>query len=334
MNEKPLILVTGATGAVGPDVVSALRYAGYHVRTLSMDSPPAGFWPNGVEDVMGDITDASDVESAMQGVDAVIHMAALLHIINPPPALKEKYERINVGGTSTVVAAALQAAVKRIVLFSTIAVYGASVGGIITEATPPNPDTFYAQTKLAAERIVLAATSADGVRIGTVLRLGAVYGPRIKGNYQRLLESLACGRFIPIGKGTNRRTLVYVKDVARAAVLALQHPAAVGKVFNVSDGAFHTLDEIIMTMCKALGRKPSQLSLPLGPVRFAAGLAEDAARLVGAQSPITRATIDKYTEDVAVDSRSIQQELGFIPEYDLLTGWQDAVQEMRQAGEL
>jgi nucleoside-diphosphate-sugar epimerase len=132
----------------------------------------------------------------------------------------------------------------------------------------------------------------------------------------------------------NRRTLVYDKDVARAAVLALEHPGAAGKIFNVSDGEFHPLNDIISTMCKALGKKPPCLSLPIGPVRFAAGIVEDAAKLVGWQPPIMRATIDKYTEDVAVDSQRIHDELGFVPQYDLAAGWKDAVQEMRRAGEL
>jgi UDP-glucose 4-epimerase len=141
---------------------------------------------------------------------------------------------------------------------------------------------------------------ADGQPLGTVLRLGAVYGSRIKGNYERLLRALACNRFIPIGSGLNRRTLVYDKDVGRAAALTVSHPAAAGRVFNVTDGAFHTLREIIAAMSLALGRIPPRYSLSARPVRWAAGLLEDAARVIGCQSPIVRATIDKYTEDIAV----------------------------------
>ena len=74
--------------------------------------------------MIGDVADQVAVQSAMQGVDAVVHMAALLHIVNPPPELREKYERVNIGGTATVVEAAIKAGVKRVVLFSTIAVYG------------------------------------------------------------------------------------------------------------------------------------------------------------------------------------------------------------------
>ena len=141
------ILVTGATGAVGPRVVHVLFAAGYRGRTLLLDQPSKGQWPDDVETRIGDVTDPSAVQSAMQGVNAVIHLAALLHIVNPPPEMREKYERINVGGTAMMVEAAIKAGVKRVVLFSTIAVYGPSDDRVLNEMSPTHPDTFYAQTK-------------------------------------------------------------------------------------------------------------------------------------------------------------------------------------------
>ncbi len=204
----------------------------------------------------------------------------------------------------------------------------------MTEETPVNPDTFYARTKLAAERIVLDAKRTDGQPLGTVLRFAAIYGPRIKGNYQRLVQALAHGRFIHIGDGRNRRTLIYDRDVAKAALLAVQHPNAAGKVYNVSDGQFHTLKEIINAICQTLGRTPLRFSVPVGPARIMAGLMEDIFRLVGQKSPISRDTIDKYTEDIAVDSTRIQKELGFKPQYDLKTGWQETINEMKKMKEL
>lgn len=335
MTNHPLrVLVTGATGAVGPRVVAALVEAGYGIRTFALDSPPRGLWPGGIETELGDITDRSAVRTAMQGIDAVIHLAALLHIVNPPPSLQREYERINVGGTAAVVEAAQRAGVGRVVLFSTIAVYGDSAGGVLTEDSPARPDSFYAQTKLAAERIVLTATRSDGRPLGTVLRLGAVYGSRIRGNYRRLLIALARHRFAPIGPGTNRRTLVYDRDVGRAAVLAAIHPDAAGRIFNVTDGEIHTMNSIIGILCDALGRRPPHLTLPVNIIRGLAGILEDAARLCGLSSPMVRATIDKYVEDAAVDGRRICEQLGFVPRYDLVSGWRETVAEMRQAGDL
>jgi UDP-glucose 4-epimerase len=324
-NKNKLILVTGATGAVGPGVIHALHQTGYQIRSFSVDTPTLGMFPQNVEVLIGDVTDQAAVQSAMQGVDAVVHLAALLHIVNPPPEMREKYERVNVGGTATVIAAAIKAGVRRVVLFSTIAVYGASDGHVLNETSPTNPETFYAQTKLAAEQVVLNARNKSGQPLGTVLRLGAVYGSRIKGNYEQLTRALARNRFIPIGNGLNRRTLIYDKDVGLAAVLAVSHPAAAGRIFNVTDGGHHTLNKIIEFICSALGRKPPRLSLPVGPIRIVAGLIEKGANAIGIKAPITREMIDKYTEDFAVDGSLIHNELGFIPQYDLKAGWEETI---------
>jgi UDP-glucose 4-epimerase len=165
--------------------------------------------------------------------------------------------------------------------------------------------------------------------LGTVLRFGAIYGSRIKGNYERLIRALARHSFIPIGDGINRRTLVYDKDVGRAAALAVSHPATAGRMFNVTDGECHTLNEIMESICTALGRKSPRLSLPVGPIRIVAGLIEKVASTIGIKSPVTRETVDKYTEDIAVDGSLIRQELGFVPQYDLKTGWEETIREMR-----
>lgn len=328
------ILVTGATGAFGPQVVKAVHEAGYPVRVLALNVPDAGLLPDEVEVHMGDVTDPVAVRAAMEGLEACVHMVALLHVVNPPPSLHEEYERINVGGTAKVVEAAIKFGLKRLVFFSTIAVYGCANGRILTEDSEPQPENSYAQTKLAAERIVLEAKRADGQPLGTVLRLGAVYGSRIRGNYLRLLRLIARGWFVPIGDGRNRRTLIYDRDAARVALDALHHPAAAGKIFNVSDGHFHTMSEIITAMCLAIGRTPPRIALPVGPVRFLTGLLEDTVGLIGWQLPIGRATIDKYTEDVAVSSQRIQTELGFVPRFDLRAGWRRTVQAIRQNTDL
>ena len=140
--------------------------------------------------------------------------------------------------------------------------------------------------------------------------------------------------FSIIGNSLNRRTLLYDKDVGRAAVLAVSHPAAAGQVFNVTDGTFHSVQDVIVAICNALGRRPPRFSLPLPPIRLAVGLVEDTAKAFGFRPPINRSTVDKYTEDIAVSGEKIRKVLGFKPEFDLMSGWQQTIQEMRRNGDL
>jgi nucleoside-diphosphate-sugar epimerase len=87
-------------------------------------------------------------------------------------------------------------------------------------------------------------------------------------------------------------------------------------------------------MCAALDRKPPALSVPERPARFIAGLIENLFVVFRRQAPISCAVIDKFTEDMAVDSRRIRKELGFWEQYSLEAGWKDTVREMREEGEL
>ena len=90
-----------------------------------------------------------------------------------------------------------------------------------------------------------------------------------------------------------------------------------------------TLNEIIESICSALGRKPPRLSLPVGPTRTLIGLIEKGSNAIGLTPSVTQAIIDKYTEDIAVDGSLIQKEMGFIPQYNLKTGWEETIKEMR-----
>ena len=87
------------------------------------------------------------------------------------------------------------------------------------------------------------------------------------------------------------------------------------------------MNEIIESICSALGRKSPRLSLPVGPARTLIGLIEKGSSAIGLKPPVTKAIIDKYTEDIAVDGSLIQKELGFVPQYDLKTGWEETVRE-------
>jgi UDP-glucose 4-epimerase len=143
----------------------------------------------------------------------------------------------------------------------------------------------------------------------------------MKGNYVRLLDALRKRRFCYVGDGRNRRTLIYDEDVAAAALLAAEHPQAPGNVYNVTDGRVHTFHEIVEAMCRALGRRPPRLHVPVSLVRACIAAAEGGLRCLGRKSPVTRKLLDKLVEDVAVSGAKIERELHYRPQVDLLNGW-------------
>ena len=315
---KPTALITGATGAIGSVLVGQLLEHGYEVRALVRSAQ--GRLPEAVKIFKGEITDCHALREAAAGTDVIFHLAAKLHINNPAPALKADYRRINVDGTRCLVEAAQAAGVRRLVFFSTINVYGPSrPRQVLNEDSPLRPDSWYAETKIEGEQIALAGVPA------VVLRLAAVYGPGMKGNYVRLLNALRRRRFAMIGDGRNRRTLVHMNDACAAALAAARHRGAAGRIYNVTDGRIHTLREIIEAMSSALSRRPPRFHLPVWPVRLAAGLIEDGLNLVGKRSPVGRATVDKFIEDIAVAGTLIENELGYRPRYDLAAGWRETV---------
>jgi UDP-glucose 4-epimerase len=314
-------LVTGATGAVGPALVRRLVREGVPVAGVARHDPPAGLLPGGVQFTRADLTDSRAAASLVQDADLVFHLAARLHIPNPPPSMRADFERENVEVTRSLVTAAGPA--TRFILFSTIDVYGPTrAGELADERTAPRPRSLYGETKLQAERIVLAHPR------GAVLRVASVYGPRVKGNFARLVRAVRRGRFVTVGHGQNRRTLVYDDDLAEAAWLAAKDDRSSGRVYNVTDGAIHTVDEIAAAIAEAAGRPPSIWHLPAPPVRLAARVLERGCSIVGREAPVTVAMIDKVQEDFAVAGDLIQKELGFRPAVGLRQGWARALEEM------
>jgi nucleoside-diphosphate-sugar epimerase len=286
-----------------------------------------------VHHTAADITDREALISAMDGVNAVVHLAALLHATRPPLPSEAEYRRINVEGAVAVFAAAQSQGVKRVVFTSTIAVYGSARSGAVDEETAAAPDTPYSRSKYEAETELRRCAERSRSPDAVVLRLAAVYGPGIKGNYDRLVRTIARRRFVPVGTGTNRRTLVYEDDAARAVVVAASHPAAGGRTFNVVGGV-HTVAEITGAIAAALGRRPPLFSVPLPAARLAVSAIESLGAAAGYRSPVTRAALDKYTEDLAVRGERIRHDLGFAPQVALLEGWRRTIASMREQGRL
>jgi UDP-glucose 4-epimerase len=317
-------LVTGATGVVGVPLVNELVRLGHRVSILARGAVAENLFAKSVKVVRGDLANQAALEEAAAGANWIFHLAAKLHISSPNEKLRQEYRRTNVEGTRRLLDLASSNNAEKFVFFSTINVYGASrAGEVFDETSELNATGFYAESKAEAEKLVLAAENPGGEKIGVCLRLAAVYGSRMKGNYVRLLEAVRRGRFFFVGDGGNRRTLIQ-QDAARAAILAAEN-AAGGEVYNATDGAVRTFREIVEAMSAALGKETPRLHLPAAPVRFGVGAVESFGNLIGLKSPINRALLDKLLEDAAVSGDKIRNDLGFRPQFDLRNGWREAV---------
>ncbi|MCC6612259.1 MAG: NAD-dependent epimerase/dehydratase family protein [Anaerolineae bacterium] len=317
-----LVLVTGATGAIGPALVTTLIERGYRVRALCRTAPPDGLLPDGAEIARGDLLDAVSVEQAMANVDYVLHLAALLHIDNPPPSLRAEYTRVNVDGTRSLAQAAQRARVKRLIYFSTVKVYGAHNREPVTETHPTNPENWYATTKLEGEQAALDSIEA------TVLRLSPVYGPRLRGSWQRLVGAIQKGWFLPIGDLTNRRSLTYVDDVANAAVLCLERDEAAGRIYNLVGHEALTMRMILDGIYAACERQRPAISIPATLARLGARGLQAGFSLVGRRSPLTLEQIALLTESETYSGAQLRA-LGFEPQVALDEGWRRVIAAAR-----
>ena len=308
-----VVFVTGATGVVGSALVEILRHRGARVRAL-VRRPEASL-PTGVTRIEGSLDADDALRRGLEGADAVVHLAARLHLNDPSPALADAYRLVNTEATFRLASLADAAGVGRFVFASTINVYGPSAGRRPwTEVDRPRPGTLYARTKLKAEAGVLALPG------GTVFRLAAVYGPGMKGNYPSLAGLLRRGVRVLPGDGTNRRTLIHVEDAARALALATSGDIPPG-LYNLTDGRVHTFDAIVRSLQRAVGVRPGLRYIPAGPVRAALAVPEALGRLVGQRIP-ARTLLDKLTEDVAVSGDALVAASAYRPRYrDLDAGW-------------
>src|SRR5574341_1670163 len=199
--DKPNVLITGATGTIGTVLAGYLDQQGYMVRTYSRRQVSPRSLSSHITHFQGDIIDQEALAPALENIDTVFHLAALLHIENPSPEMAREYQRINVEGTRTVIEQAKKNRVRRFIYFSTVKVYGLQQSIPITEDTHPQPTTLYAQTKLDGEKVAM-----DSGLEAVILRLSATYGPSLQGAWRRLIRAVAQGWFIPIGDLRNFRS--------------------------------------------------------------------------------------------------------------------------------
>jgi UDP-glucose 4-epimerase len=250
------VLVTGGSGFIGSHVVDKLRLRGHQPVIYDLRPSP---WHNGptqprVETVLGSITDREAMERAMQGCDAVAHLAAVADV-NDVHREPEDAERVNARGTVTVLEAARRTGLKRIVYASTIWVYSDCVEDDVDEETLlPAPSHLYTSTKLAGELYCKAYQELYGIDY-TIMRFGIPYGPRAReaAVIPAFVNKAMKGEPLTLaGDGSQSRRFVYVEDLAEGVALGLNDLAA-NRVYNLASNETVTIKQIAVTVQELMG---------------------------------------------------------------------------------
>jgi nucleoside-diphosphate-sugar epimerase len=284
---RETLLITGATGLIGSAVAELARRRGRPVRALVRRGADAGVvgWlrERGVDCVAGDLSDAQSLARAVHGVWGIVHCAAQVGEWGDEAA----YRRLNIDALRSLLAAVERdGGVERFVLMSSLGVYAPRdhFGSDESVAIEPSGLDPYTRTKAEAERLVCEAMAAGRIA-GTVLRPGFVYGPRDRHLLPRLVASLRADRFAYFGDGTSKLDNTGVDNIAHATMLALDVPAALGGVFNVTDDPLVTRRQFVETVARCAGVAPPQRHIPKRLARALAWSVDRGARLAGRASP-------------------------------------------------
>lgn len=300
------ILITGSSGYLGHNTVLMALERGYEV--VGFDLKPSNIKHNAYREITGDITEYSAVRQAMEGSQAVFHLAAALAQFVRD---EKRMSAVNVTGAANALKAAYELGVKKFVFTSSVEVYGIDVPVPCTEEQPLAPVCQYGRDKVEAEKLCLEYTE-KGLDV-TIFRPPTIHG---RGQNEPFLVSQMIGisqgkaTLLP-GGGRTRLQMVNVDDVSTALFLALEKPESKGRVFNLGSDNVPTLRAMVEALYRHANRKPKFIVIN-------AGVARVAVRLLSALhiSPLEPQHLEIALRDYIFDNTRAKEILGWRPTKD------------------
>jgi nucleoside-diphosphate-sugar epimerase len=324
------VLVTGATGFLGTHLVRRLLADGVPVRALVRSATKAQpLLQEGVEVVVGEITDGDAVRAALDEVAVVYHLAGKLFRPGVPAAT---YHTTHVEGTRTLLSLCRERPrLERLVHCSTTGVLGATGARAADEAAPYRPTNAYEATKAQAEVLVRAAAQ-EGLP-GVIARPGLVYGPEDL-HLLGFFWAIQRRQFRPLGRRAVWLHPIYIDDLTEALVRCGGHPRAAGECFHLAGPEPVTIAHLAATIATAAGVAPPRDTIPLAAARTVAWAGDLLPARLQPLAPLTRSRLDFLTHSRVYSVAKARQVLDFAAAIDLPTGIGRSVAWYRRHGYL
>ncbi|MBA3563495.1 MAG: NAD(P)-dependent oxidoreductase [Gammaproteobacteria bacterium] len=323
------VLVTGATGFTGKALVRRLIDDGHRVVALDYKegykTDEIRGW--GAEVVIGSVTDRAIVDSCMDSVEVVQHLAAAFREMNVPDSY---YDEVNVGGTRTVLEAAHAHGVRKLIYCSTCGVHGNVENPPADEDAPIKPADYYQRTKYQAEPIVAEFTSR-GLNTTTV-RPAAIYGPGDPERFFLIFKRVARGWFPMYGNGKTLYHPVYIDNLVDALVLAMDDNRGNGRAFLIADEEYVEIEDLVKRVARAMNREVRIPHFPVLPLVAAGHVCEKLWRPFGVAPPIFPRRVDWYRQNRAFNIDRARRELGYQPKVGLDDGLRRTYEWYRREG--
>ncbi|TAN45275.1 MAG: SDR family oxidoreductase [Nitrospirae bacterium] len=322
------VLVTGANGFVGRALCGRLLKSGYSVtgafRSEESAALSAGFHDHPLfkAEVVGDMSSSTDWSKALSGVDAVVHLAARVHVMKDSISdpLSE-YRKVNVEATTCLASEAAGAGIRRFVFLSTIKVNGEyTTTGPFSEKDRPSPEDPYAVSKLEAENELARISKETGMEF-VIIRPPLVYGPGVKGNLLRLMKHVHRGLPLPFGGIRNARSLINLGNLVEAIILSVEKDKAANQLFLISDGEDVSTPDIIRLIAHAMSKNPKLVNIPEACFKFTAKV-----------FPFAAPALERLTGSLKIDSKKIRNMLEWRPQKSVAEGIESMVDDYLISG--
>lgn len=314
------ILIIGNTGFIGQFLIEKLTKMGHKVTGLDIN-PPSETLKKLCECIIGDILSPEDVLRAAQGIDMIITLAAKHQDFG---VTRAEFFKVNETGTKILLDCASKSEIKKIIFYSTVAVYGTQKEPT-TEDTLPTPDNDYGESKLAAEKLIQEWVKEDKSRCVIVIRPTVVFGPSNYANMYNLINKIYKKKFFFVGKGDNIKSVAYVENLADANIFLIDKLKPGIQIFNYSDEPQMNISQIIKTITNYMPHTIPKIKIPLTPALILTSIFDFLGKLMGYNFPITAARIKKFATSTHHKADKIRK-LGFKQKIEIREGFRKMVE--------